>query len=242
MPILPKARTENIVVQDLKNETLIYDLITNKAFNLNQTLSIVFNACDGIMTFAELKRKYKFADDFIHLALDELKSENLLAENHQSPFAGINRRDVIKKVGFASLFVLPLISGLVAPQAIQAASAIDNNDFYNRGYLEYCRDGGPFCAYRGGDDGYRCLNNTCCVVTAQGSLLPGATFDAGDGAYTVYQPVDGSCANPPDICSGSGCCSGNAVQTENCEPTTFYDDETGKVSTCIIFSCECACL
>lgn len=50
----PKARNKNIVVQLLNKETLIYDLIDNKAFCLNETSSIVFNACDGKTSFDEL--------------------------------------------------------------------------------------------------------------------------------------------------------------------------------------------
>jgi hypothetical protein len=38
---LPKARTENLLEQNLENETLIYDLTIDKAFNLNGTLSLV---------------------------------------------------------------------------------------------------------------------------------------------------------------------------------------------------------
>ena len=37
MNILPFARTADIVVQTLGEEILIYDLNTNKAYNLNET-------------------------------------------------------------------------------------------------------------------------------------------------------------------------------------------------------------
>ena len=70
---LPKARTENLLEQNLKNETLIYDLRIDKAFNLNETSTIVYLACGQKLTFDELKRKHKFSDEFIYLALDELR-------------------------------------------------------------------------------------------------------------------------------------------------------------------------
>lgn len=121
---LPKIRTENLLEQNLKNETLIYDLVIDKAFNLNETLTIVYKACHEMTTFDELKRKHKFTDEFIFLALDELKRNNLLADqNYISPFAGMSRREAIRKAGLASMIVLPLIVGLSAPSAAHAASS-----------------------------------------------------------------------------------------------------------------------
>lgn len=78
MKKLPKARNENIVVQNLNDEVLIYDTITNQAFCLNETSAKVFNYCDGQTAFAELKSRYKYTDELIFLALDELKAKNLL--------------------------------------------------------------------------------------------------------------------------------------------------------------------
>ena len=45
--IAPKARKENLVVQESNGEVLIYDLDTNKAFCLNETSALVWQACDG---------------------------------------------------------------------------------------------------------------------------------------------------------------------------------------------------
>lgn len=120
---LPSPKTKDIVEQIIGDEILIYDLITNKAFSLNKTSSLVYKACDGVTTFDELKRAHNFSDEVIYLALDELKRNNLLAdESYNSPFAGISRREVIKKVGLASMVALPAIVGLSAPKAAHAAS------------------------------------------------------------------------------------------------------------------------
>jgi hypothetical protein len=121
---LPLVRFENIVTQTLDTEILIYDLAVNKAFCLNETSAIVYQACNGKTTFAELKTKHLLSDEIIFLALDELKRQNLLANdtNYQSPFAGMTRREAIRKVGLASMIALPLISSVIAPLAIQAQS------------------------------------------------------------------------------------------------------------------------
>jgi len=119
------ARSADIVVQTLGKEILIYDLNAHKAYNLNETSSLVYQACDGKTTFDELKRKNKFTDDLIFLALDQLKSDNLIELDNSfvSPFNGISRREAIRKVGLASMVALPVIASLVAPTAAMAQSA-----------------------------------------------------------------------------------------------------------------------
>ena len=139
---LPKTRTENLLEQNLEKETLIYDLSADKAFNLNETSTIVYKACCDDLTFDELKRVSKFTDDVIYLALDELKRNHLLIdENYVSPFAGMNRREVIKKVGLASMIALPVITGLITPTAAHAVSGCPD-PFSASGIPSGCPTGG----------------------------------------------------------------------------------------------------
>lgn len=118
---LPLAKTEDIVVQNVEDEILIYDLLTNKAFCLNETSAIIYKACDGKTDFDELKSKHQFTDDLIFFALDNLKKENLIKEDFISPLKGINRRVMIKKIGLATAVALPIIVAIAAPTAVQAA-------------------------------------------------------------------------------------------------------------------------
>ena len=122
---LPKARNENIIMQNLENEVLIYDTITDNAYCLNETCGAVFNACDGKQSFDDLKRNYRFTDDLIFLALDELKNKNLLADDksYQSPFAGMSRREAVRRVGLGTMIALPVVAAMIAPNAANAASA-----------------------------------------------------------------------------------------------------------------------
>ncbi len=126
----PESRKANIVVQDLENEVLIYDLSINKAFYLNQTAALVYQLCDGKNSVAEIsdlmskKLKTLVSEDLVWLALDGLKKDNLLENADEVPnhFAGLSRREVVKKVGLMSMVMLPLISSVVAPTAVNAAS------------------------------------------------------------------------------------------------------------------------
>ena len=124
MEKLPGARTSDLVVQNLNGETLVYDLLTNQALCLNETSAAVFNACGSQSSFSDLKRAFKFTDEIIFLALDELKKQNLLAEDTEfvSPFAGMTRRDALRQVGLATMIALPLITAMIAPKAANAAS------------------------------------------------------------------------------------------------------------------------
>jgi len=128
----PNSRKANILVQDLENEVLIYDLTINKAFCLNQTAGLVYQLCDGKRTVAEIsdlmskRLKTLVSEDFVWLALDGLKKDDLLenADELADHFSGLTRREVVKRVGLASMVMLPLISSVVAPSAAMAASGV----------------------------------------------------------------------------------------------------------------------
>lgn len=128
--LLPKARTQNIVTQELEAEILIYDLEINKAFCLNSTAAMVWKHCHGKSTFAEViddfneNFKQRITEDFVWLTLESLKKENLLMNGDEVKprFNGMSRREVVRKVGLASMVALPLISSIVAPSAVQAQS------------------------------------------------------------------------------------------------------------------------
>lgn len=119
---LPEARSKNIVTQESGSETLVYDLIINKAYCLNETSSIVFHACGSNQSFEDLKAKYNFTDDLIYLSLDELKRNNLIVGEYISLLAGIKRREVIRRIGITCAAMLPVISFLTAPTAVSAQS------------------------------------------------------------------------------------------------------------------------
>lgn len=126
----PLSRSEKILTQESAEEILIYDLTINKAFCLNQTSALVWQACDGTKSVAEISRilsvqlKTKVGEDIVWLALQQLKKDGLLeaGDRFVTPFDNLSRREVVKRVGLASMVMLPVISGLVAPSALHAQS------------------------------------------------------------------------------------------------------------------------
>lgn len=119
---LPQAKTKNIVVQNLDKEILIYDLIHNRAFCLNETAANIFNACDGRKTFEDLKRTHSYSDELIDFSLGELSKKNLLEDDYESRFGNFSRREIVKRIGLGTVAALPVIASLVAPSAANAGS------------------------------------------------------------------------------------------------------------------------
>lgn len=130
MKNFPKSRTKDLVVQELENELLIYDLNNNKAFCLNETSAIVFQFCNGNYSVAEIadlmskKLKTLVSEDFVWLVIEELKKDNLVENKEQlnNYFNGLSRREIVKKAGLATMIALPIITSVVAPSAAMAQS------------------------------------------------------------------------------------------------------------------------
>lgn len=182
----PIARLKNIVVQDLIDETLVYDLNTNKAYHLNSTSAFVWSTCTGKNSVLEIERliEKKFGEkvgaEFIWLTIDLLKKNDLLenADEVISNFDVPTRRQLLKKAGAASIVALPFISSLIAPKAAAAASGP---------VAGVCGAGGPPCSNVG---------NPC--------TLTGYCIPAG-GGNTFFCSVGGVCLGY-GTCYGTGTC------------------------------------
>lgn len=125
----PIARKSGLVVQEVPDEVLVYDLESNKAHCLNQSAAMIWKSCDGnnsvsdIAKLVESQAGGKVTDDFVWLAIDQLSENNLLEEAVPSNLAGTSRREVIKRIGLASMIAIPVIASLVAPQSALAAGS-----------------------------------------------------------------------------------------------------------------------
>ncbi len=125
----PQVRQKGLVIQEMPNEVLVYDLDTNKAHCLNDSAAVVWRSCDGTNSVADIVRSFerssgsKVTEDFVWLAIDQLNDSGLLESGTASRFAGQSRRDVLKKIGLASMVALPIIASLAAPQTALAAAS-----------------------------------------------------------------------------------------------------------------------
>ncbi len=129
----PIARKSGLVVQEVPDEVLVYDLESNKAHCLNRSAALVWRSCDGKNSIPEITRLVeeqaggKVTDDFVWLAIDQLSENNLLEKEVLVSFNGQSRREAIKKIGMASMVAVPIIASLVAPQSALAAVSCSCN-------------------------------------------------------------------------------------------------------------------
>lgn len=125
----PHARQNGLVVQEMPDEVLVYDLDSNKAHCLNETAALVWRSCDGKNSVADIVRSFeksnggKVNEDLVWLAIDQLNENGLLEAGMVSRFTGQSRRDVLKKIGLASVVALPIIASLVAPSSALASTS-----------------------------------------------------------------------------------------------------------------------
>ncbi|MDQ4121823.1 MAG: PqqD family protein [Acidobacteriota bacterium] len=128
----PVARHEGLVVQEMPDEVLVYDLNTNKAHCLNKSAAAVWKNCDGTNSISDiaaiLKNEFKtpVTEDFVWLAIDQLGKDELLEQKLTAPTNGLTRREAMRRVALASLVALPVVASLTAPTAAQAASVCQN--------------------------------------------------------------------------------------------------------------------
>ena len=130
MNTYPQSVREDIVVQNLEDETLLYNLKTNKALCLNETSALIWEMCDGKTSSSAIaenlgeRLKKPVAEELVWFAVDQLRKEDLLENADTVPidFAGLSRREVIRKIGIGSMVALPIVSSIVAPNALSAQS------------------------------------------------------------------------------------------------------------------------
>jgi hypothetical protein len=130
----PLSRKDQVVVQNIDGEVLIYDLRDNKAFCLNETSAVVWQLCDGNKTVTQISKELgdklnsPANEDLVWFAIDQLKKEKLIENSSEltSNFAGLSRREVIKRIGIGTAIALPIIASLVAPSAVFGQSCIAN--------------------------------------------------------------------------------------------------------------------
>jgi hypothetical protein len=126
----PQVRSEGLVIQELSNEVLIYDLERDKAHCLNQTAAIIWKNCDGKTSVSQLAQilaresGLPANDELVWLALEQFSKAKLLpdAVKQSEGKKPMTRREVIKRIGLGAAAAIPVVTSIVAPMAAQAAT------------------------------------------------------------------------------------------------------------------------
>jgi len=123
-------RKQGLVIDDLPNEVLVYDLERDQAHCLNRTAALVWRACDGDTGAPEIARRLRveldapFNEELVWMALDQLEKQHLLEHAIAVPsqFTHLSRRQMIRNLGLAAAIAVPVVTSIVAPTAVQAAT------------------------------------------------------------------------------------------------------------------------
>jgi len=152
----PLARKEGLVIQELPDEVLVYDLDRDRAHCLNETAAFVWQRCDGRTSTVEIARSLgrkvnaPVDEKVVWFAIDQLGRNHLMASLPVPPqsVAGLNRREMVRALGVAAAVAVPVVASIVAPTPAQATT---------------CVGAGGSCA--GGE--------ICCAGLACGAITPG---------------------------------------------------------------------
>ena len=139
--MIPVARTEKLLIQEVDNELIVYDEEQDTAHCLNPMAVRVWYYCDGQNTVEDiaklLEKELNIPADsdadmrgLVWLTLEELERFNLIKEYLKQPtgVSNISRRKVIKTAslvgGFAIGSLFPVVKSIVAPAPVMAVSPI----------------------------------------------------------------------------------------------------------------------
>jgi hypothetical protein len=160
----PAVRRTGLVVRELPDEVIVYDLDRHQAHCLNRTAAIVFRGADGTRTLDDLgallgaghaKAERKTA---VHAALDQLATAHLLDPGVTLGEAEpASRRSVLRQAGLGVALLLPAVASVLAPAPAEAAATCVQ-DCFGKADFTPCNcpgnTGGPPC------DG-QCVNDSC---------------------------------------------------------------------------------
>lgn len=126
----PRAEVENLVVQTMPDETLVYHTANNTAHCLNKTAAAIWKHCDGSLTVTEIADRAardlnaSVSNDMVWSAIEQFERDNLLQEKVVRPAGtgGMNRRELMRRAGLAAVVAIPLVTSIVAPTAAQAGT------------------------------------------------------------------------------------------------------------------------
>jgi hypothetical protein len=127
---VPQAREDGLVVRELPEELLVYDLDRHEARCLNKPAALIWKHCDGKNTVAQITRllekelKTTVNEEVVWYTINRLGKAHLLKQRVTRPAGAAfhSRRELMAKVGKAAMLSLPLIVSITSPRAVAAAT------------------------------------------------------------------------------------------------------------------------
>jgi hypothetical protein len=218
---LPKARTEDLVVEALDDELLVYDEFNNRAHCLSETATRVWRACDGYTTTDVIANALDLDPETLDQALSELERCVLL---EPEPVLGHTRREMgVKVAKYGAVASLPFIYSTLGPVAMAAATpTIAQCLFYSAASCDGCTGiCGCCCCCQG------CGSASCkiCYPTSLCNSTSGP--NCGSSGYNCSSGPGNSNCQP-----GKDCCS--VKSKPNCVQPCTVTDCNGHPCGCVV--------
>ncbi len=129
--IMPRARSTELLVEALPDETLVYDLRRHTAHCLNQPATLLWQACDGRASYAAVATRLGAAlggpvdAGWIALGLEQLAGIELVEPGRLAAVLGqgMSRRDFLRVAGITAAAV-PIILTVAAPPSAALAYTV----------------------------------------------------------------------------------------------------------------------
>src|SRR5438874_13569480 len=116
---LPQARKDELLIHELGDETLIYDLQRHRAHSLNSSAALVWRYCDGSTRPSDMAARLQQElglpadEEVVWFALRRLQRAHLLQEKvgHSPSTAQPSRRELMRRLGMVGglAVALPLV-------------------------------------------------------------------------------------------------------------------------------------
>lgn len=193
----PTARTQDLILEDVDDELVVYDKRSKTAHALSREAAAVWRICDGELSVPQLGERLGFEPAVVEHALDALRNSELLLDEPSRP--GYSRRQAVTRMAVAgsAAFLAPFV------YSVSIASAQGCPSCSPKGTLPNGTDlgkGVSTCTGTGGSGtkgcDCKCASGTCYEGTAnEDYCVPGSCIPGGVSA-------GGNCGN---------CCAGHCT-------------------------------
>jgi hypothetical protein len=130
---MPSRISQNVSMQQIGAETLVYDGQRHLAFCLNASSGAVWKMADGTRTMAQIAHATSLeigaevSEVLAGYIVETLRADGLLEPTTQSgngngveATPGISRRAMLQRLGVGGAMLLPVVASIAAPTAAQA--------------------------------------------------------------------------------------------------------------------------
>jgi len=185
----PLARSDELVVEEVGDELLVYDQTNEYAHSLSVAAARVWRACDGETTVEALRGKLDMDSDTVSRALEELEQCSLL--DNGRPQEGITRREATlrtAKLGAAAAGG-SLIYTILAPVPAMAATQVYCLGLGCTQGCGTCHQAGCACCGPGGNEDKICVQD-CSSTFCNEAIIKAKCTPTFQGSPPCNLPSD----------------------------------------------------